>query len=479
MALELRQQLKLSQQLIMTPQLQMAIKLLQLSRLEMVDMISQELENNPALEEFQDVADDNIAQKQSEISEPEIDTTVLKEVRVEETIQNDIDWSNYLDEYNTPGRTNYETEKRDAPVYETFIAGKKSLKDHLLWQLLMILPSDLEEKIGSLIIGNLNRDGYLEISVEEIAETSGQPVQIVEYILKTLQTFDPIGVCARDLKECLLIQAEHFGLADSIVVEIIKNHIKHLENKNYKAICKALKISIKEVVTAVNIIRMLEPKPGREYSDEEPQYISPDIYVYQYEDEFIIMLNDDGMPKLRINPYYKKAVSRGEKIESKTKDYLQDKMRSAAWLIRSIHQRQKTIYKVMESILKFQKDFFEKGISHLKPMVLRDVAQDIEMHESTISRVTTNKYAYTPQGIFELKYFFNSSINRLHGEAIASTSVQDKIRKLIETEDARRPYSDDKIAKLLKEANIDIARRTVAKYREMLGVLSSNKRKQY
>ncbi|MBA4368631.1 MAG: RNA polymerase sigma-54 factor [Desulfobacterium sp.] len=479
MALELRQQLKLTQQLIMTPQLQMAIKLLQLSRLEMVDMISQELENNPALEEFQDAADDNIAQKQTEISEPEIDTTVLKEVRVEENIQNDIDWSNYLDEYNTPGRTNYETEKRDAPVYETFIAGKKSLKDHLLWQLLMILPSDLEEKIGSLIIGNLNRDGYLEISVEEIAETSGQAVQIVEYILKTLQTFDPIGVCARDLKECLLIQAEHFGLADSIVVEIIKNHIKHLENKNYKAICKALKISIKEVVTAVNIIRMLEPKPGREYSDDEPQYISPDIYVYKYEDEFIIMLNDDGMPKLRINPYYKKAVSRGEKIESKTRDYLQDKMRSAAWLIRSIHQRQKTIYKVMGSILKFQKDFFEKGISHLKPMVLRDVAQDIEMHESTISRVTTNKYAYTPQGIFELKYFFNSSINRLHGEAIASTSVQDKIRKIIETEDARRPYSDDKIAKLLKEANIDIARRTVAKYRELLGVLSSNKRKQY
>jgi RNA polymerase sigma-54 factor len=479
MALELRQQLKLTQQLIMTPQLQMAIKLLQLSRLEMVDMISQELENNPALEEFQDAADDNIAQKQTEISEPEIDTTVLKEVRVEENIQNDIDWSNYLDEYNTPGRTNFETEKKDAPVYETFIAGKKSLKDHLLWQLLMILPSDLEEKIGSLIIGNLNRDGYLEISIEEIAQTSGQPVQIVEYILKTLQTFDPIGVCARDLKECLLIQAEHFGLADPIVVEIITNHIKHLENKNYKAICKALKISIKEVVTAVNIIRMLEPKPGREYSDDEPQYISPDIYVYKYEDEFIIMLNDDGMPKLRINPYYKKAVSRGEKIESKTKDYLQDKMRSAAWLIRSIHQRQKTIYKVMESILKFQKDFFEKGISHLKPMVLRDVAQDIEMHESTISRVTTNKYAYTPQGIFELKYFFNSSINRLHGEAIASTSVQDKIRKIIESEDARRPHSDDKIAKLLKEANIDIARRTVAKYREMLGVLSSNKRKQY
>lgn len=479
MALELRQQLKLTQQLIMTPQLQMAIKLLQLSRLEMVDMISQELENNPALEEFQDPPEENPAEKQAELSSIDNNTSELKEVRVEENIQSDIDWSNYLDEYNTPGRTNYETERRETPAYETFISSKKSLKDHLLWQLLMILPTDVEEQIGSLIIGNLNRDGYLEISTEDIAETSKQPVGIVEHILKMLQTFDPIGVCARDLKECLLIQVRHLGLDDSIVVEIIKNHIKHLENKNYKAICKALKINIKDVISAVNIIKMLEPKPGREYSDDEPQYISPDIYVYKYEDEFVIILNDDGMPKLRINPYYKKAVSRGEKIESKTKDYLQDKMRSAAWLIRSIHQRQKTIYKVMESILRFQKDFFDKGISHLKPMVLRDVAQDIEMHESTISRVTTNKYAYTPQGIFELKYFFNSSISRVHGDAIASTSVQDKIRKLIESEDARKPYSDDKIAKLLKEANIDIARRTVAKYREMLGVLSSNKRKQY
>jgi len=345
--------------------------------------------------------------------------------------------------------------------------------------LLMTLRSETEEQIGSINIGNLNRDGYREVSIEEIAAMSGQPVEAVESALSTLQSFDPIGVCDRDLKECLLIQANHLGLADTIVIDIITNHIKHLENKNYKAICKDLKISIKEVIAAVNVIKMLEPKPGREYSDDEPQYISPDIYVYKFENEFVIMLNDDGMPKLRINPYYKKAISRGEKITSETKDYLQDKMRSAAWLIRSIHQRQKTIYRVMESILKFQREFFEKGISRLKPMVLRDVAQDIGMHESTISRVTTNKYAYTPQGIFELKYFFNSSINRVHGEAIASTSVQDKIKKIIESEDAKKPYSDDKIAKLLKEENIDIARRTVAKYREMLGVLSSNKRKQY
>ncbi len=475
MAFELRQQLKLTQQLIMTPQLQMAIKLLQLSKLELVDMISQELENNPALEEVQETADDGALEKQTE----EVADTQIKEVKMEENIQEDIDWSNYLDEYNTPGRTSFEIERKDAPAYETFIAGKKSLYDHLLWQLMMTLPTKEEEDIGSLIIGNINRDGYLEVTVDEIAEMSDfTPENIIEVLTK-LQTFDPIGVCARDLSECLLIQANHLGLSDSIIIEIITRHLKHLENKNYKAICRALKITIKDVVSAVEVIKMLEPKPGREYSDEEPQYISPDIYVYEYEDEFVIILNDDGMPKLRINPYYKKAVSRGEKIASETKDYLQDKMRSAAWLIRSIHQRQKTIYKVMESILAFQKDFFEKGIAYLKPMVLRDVAQDIEMHESTISRVTTNKYAYTPQGIFELKYFFNSSISRVHGEAIASTSVQDKIKKIIESENPKKPYSDDKISKLLKEANINIARRTVAKYREMIGVLSSNKRKQY
>ncbi len=479
MALELRQQLKLTQQLIMTPQLQMAIKLLQLSRLEMVDMISQELESNPALEEFQDPPDEDSISKQAEAEIASADSRDMQEVKIGENIQSEIDWSNYLDEYNSPGRTHYEMERREAPAYESFISAKKSLNDHLLWQLLMTLPSEAEERIGSLIIGSLNRDGYLDITVDEIAEMSGHPAADVAKVLSTLQTFDPIGVCARDLKECLLIQAKHLGLDNTIVIEIITNHIKHLENKNYKAICKALKISIKEVVSAIDIIKMLEPKPGREYSDDEPQYISPDIYVYKYEDEFVIMLNDDGMPKLRINPYYKKAVSRGEKIQAATKDYLQDKMRSAAWLIRSIHQRQKTIYRVMESILQFQKDFFENGITRLKPMVLRDVAQDIGMHESTISRVTTNKYAYTPQGIFELKYFFNSSINRVHGEAIASTSVQDKIKKIIESEDTKKPYSDDKIAKLLKEANIDIARRTVAKYREMLGVLSSNKRKQY
>ncbi len=477
MELHLRQELRLTQQLIMTPQLQMAIKLLQLNRLELVDMISQELEQNPALEEAPEAASD---ENSPEAPESETDETPpAQEITIDEKIQNDMDWSNYLEEYNSSGRTHFESEERNTPQFEAFIAQKETLNDHLLWQLLMTIPTKEVENIGSLIIGSLNKDGYLKTSVGEIAQIGNVDVTKVEEVLSVLQTFDPIGVCARDLSECLLIQTQRLGLEDPVINNIITHHIKQLENKNYKEIARTLKISIKDVVQAVEFIKALEPKPGREFSDEEPQYINPDIFVYKYEDDFVILLNDDGMPRLRINPYYKQAIGKGEKISGKTKDYLQEKMRSAVWLIRSIHQRQRTIYRVMESILKFQHDFFEKGIAFLKPMVLRDVAQDISMHESTISRVTTNKYAFTPQGIFELKYFFNSSISRTHGEAMASASVQDKIKRIIDKENPKKPLSDDKITKILKDSDINIARRTVAKYREVLGLLSSDKRKQF
>ncbi len=477
MALELRQQLKLTQQLIMTPQLQMAIKLLQLSRLEMLDTIRQELEENPALEEVQDAAPDENLGEQSENLDAE--TYQTEEVTIKEKIQDDIDWSVYLGEYNTPGRVSYETEDKDSPRFEAFIAPKQSLRDHLLWQFLMIKPSAQEEAIASAIVGNLNKDGFLDCTVEEVAAMSNATVEEVEGVLAKMQSFDPIGVCARDLKECLLIQSEHFGFKNTIVTDIIASHLHDLEKKNYKGICKALKISLDDVIAAVNVIKGFEPKPGRQFSEETPQYINPDIYVYKLENDFVVMLNDDGMPKLRVNSFYKNTISRGKKISGEAEDYIQDKIRSAAWLIKSIHQRQKTIYKVMQSILGFQQEFFEKGIAYLKPMVLRDVAQDIGMHESTISRVTTNKYAYTPQGIFELKYFFNSSIKTAHGGDIASASVQDKIRQIIQNENPKKPYSDDKISQLLKEEHqIHIARRTVAKYREMLKVLPSNKRKQ-
>ena len=478
MALELRQQLKLTQQLIMTPQLQMAIKLLQLTRLELLSTINQELQENPTLEE--EIHEVDVKEQSDEQSEIQADDqSATKEVEIEDKIRDDIDWNNYIDEYNSSGRVHFEAERKEAPNFEAFLARKESLREHLLWQLLMTSPTEEEEKIGSIIAGNLNRDGYLDASVENIVQMSGADTEKVEAILSLMQTFDPIGVCARNLSECLLIQAKYFNLDNTLATHIIKHHLNHLENKNYRAIAKSLKVSFEDIIIAVNVIKSLEPRPGLEFLDEEPQYINPDIFVYKIEDEFIIWVNDDGMPKLHVNTFYKDIMKDDKRFSSDAKDYVHEKMRSATWLIRSIHQRQKTIYKVMESILKFQLDFFKKGIAHLKPMVLRDVAEDIGMHESTISRVTTNKYAYTPRGIFELKYFFNSSIQRVYGEAIASASVQDKIKHIIEKENPKKPYSDDNISQLLKEDNISIARRTVAKYREMMRVLPSNKRKQF
>jgi RNA polymerase sigma-54 factor len=475
MALELRQQLRLSQQLIMTPQLQMAIKLLQLSRLELLDVIHQEMEQNSALEEAQETTH----RDELEAAGAQGPEEGLREVTMDgNTVPDEVDWSNYMEEYSAPGQVNFENEERELPKYESFVAKKDSLADHLKWQLVLRFDGQLERDVGEMIIGNLNRDGYLDASVEELAKTGDWRVSVVEEVLGAMQTFDPVGVCARDLVECLKIQVRHLGLESSIILEILDHHLNHLQNKNYKAIAQALHVSMEDVLAAVRVIQGLEPKPGREFADEETHYISPDIFVYKVGDDFEIVLNDDGLPKLHVSAFYKRALRREANLNEETRNYVQGKLRSAAWLIRSIHQRQRTIYKVMESIVKFQRPFLEKGIAHLKPMVLRDVAEDIGMHESTISRVTTNKYAHTPQGIFELKYFFNSSINRVSGDAIASESVKQKILQIIKSENPAKPYSDDKIASLLEKENIQIARRTVAKYREMLNVLPSSKRKQ-
>ncbi|MBL6993021.1 RNA polymerase factor sigma-54 [Desulfobacula sp.] len=479
MELGLQQSLILTQQLVMTPQLQQAIKLLQLSRLELAEMIQQEMEQNPALEEslVDELSDKNITALESTVDSPEKET-LTKEVTIEEKIRTDTDWENYINEYNSTGRVYTESENTEAPNYEAFTSEKKTLKDHLQWQLGLSGLNEKQEEIGIMMIGNLNKDGYLCSDVEEIAQACNADIKMVEEVLSILQTFDPPGVCARDLCETLLIQVQQLGINNPIIIEIIKNHLKNLENRNTKKIAKALKISLDDVRAAVNIIQYLEPKPGRKFSTDEPAYIIPDIYVYKDGDGFKIIMNDDGLPKLKINRFYKDAIANGRKISKDTKNYLNEKMQSASWLIKSIQQRQKTIYLVMESILKFQKDFFENGIAYLKPLILKDIAEDIEMHESTISRVTTNKYAYTPQGLFELKYFFNSSIERTGGESMASASVKDRIRLLIENEDHESPLSDEKLSSILQEANIQIARRTVAKYRKVLNILPSNKRKQ-
>src|SRR5690606_26516527 len=309
-----------------------------------------------------------------------------------------------------------------------------------------------------------------------VAYEAGVFFRVAASALAKLQTLDPVGVCARDLEECLLLQARAAGEEDTLVGEIIRKHLHHLESKNLKAICEGLGTSAEEVIEAIRIIEGFDPKPARHFTSEEPRYITPDVYVHKVGGEYVVQVNDDGLSKLRISQRYREAL-RNAQSDAGSKGFIQEKLRSAVWLIRSIHQRQRTIQKVTESIVKFQRDFLDHGVAHLKPMILKDEADDIGMHESTVSRVTTTKYVHTPQRIFELKYYFNTAINTTGGDVNASEAVKQEISKLVASEDPRAPYSDQKIADLLREKNIEIARRTVAKYREMLGILPSSKRK--
>lgn len=475
MALELKQSLGLAQQLVMTPQLQQAIKLLQLSRLELLDTISQEIEENPALEELvgEDIEDE---QSQERSDGPDQEQPEFSEVTVEERARDDIDWENYISEYNT-GWAETRYEGKETASFENFTATKTDLTAHLDWQLNMSNLDETEKEIGVYIIGNLNEDGYLETTVEQISEATGGPLDQVKKTLRTIQNFDPVGIATSDTRECLLIQLKFHNLQGTIAEQIIESHLNDLEEKRYDRIANSLGIPMDEINSALTLIRGLDPRPGRIYSAEETIYITPDIYVFKVGDDYEIVQNEDGLPKLKISSYYKNILDNKNPVADQTKTYIQEKLRSAAWLIKSIHQRQRTIYRVTESIVKFQKAFLDKGIAHLRPLVLSDVAEDIQMHESTISRVTTNKYVYTPRGLYELKYFFNSSINRVDGEAVASESVKEFIRKIIQEENKASPYSDKALHEMMRNQNINVARRTVAKYRESLGILPSRKRK--
>ena len=477
MALEMRQQMKLTQQLVMTPQLQQAIKLLQLSRLELQDLVSQELEENPILDETleqESIKELEQLEKQEQEPAPLEESESFKEVTAGSDTLREMDWDSYIDGYNYSSGEQY-SEDEDRPSFENLLTKKGTLVDHLTWQLNLSKFEENEIKVGIEIIGNIDDDGYLRSTVEDIARLCAVPEETAEFALKKIQDFDPPGVAARDLRECLLIQVQQLGMQGSIVEYLLKDHLKDLETRRYKQISRALGVSVQDILNAAKVIAGLDPKPGHIFAHDDVQYISPDIFVYKVGDDYVVTLNDEGLPMLRINPYYSDV--RIKEMDSGTGEYVNDKMRSALWLIKSIHQRQRTIFKAAKSIVKFQREFFEKGIEYLRPLVLRDVAEDIGMHESTISRVTTSKYMHTPQGIFEMKYFFNSAISITGGDFIASESVKRKIKELIEAEDPRKPLSDQTLAEMLAAANINIARRTVTKYREMLRIGSSSERK--
>jgi len=499
MSLELKQHLKMTQQLVMTPQLQQAIKLLQLSRMELVDLIRTEINENPLLDEAgEEEAERADAGSPAEVKletlePPPKATEKAEEVKGEEGA-NEIDWDQYLDHYQLQGHTapsNRNLSDEELPGYEANLTRRSDLSDHLVWQLRLSNLAPEEETVAMLIIGNLDPDGYFKMPAVDgepedaatrdplvrVAFEAGVGVEFAENVLRKVQQLDPAGVAARDLRECLLLQARYLNADLPEVVAIIERHLRHLESKNYTAIAKDLKIPIEQVVKAVKVISGFEPKPGRAYSSEEAQYITPDVYIHKVGDRYVTVLNDDGLSKLRISSMYRAALRNGN--AGAAKEYIQEKLRSAVWLIRSIHQRQRTIFKVTESIVKFQRDFLDKGIAYLKPLILRDVAEDIGMHESTVSRVTTNKYVHTPQGIYELKFFFNSAIAKTGGDEIASEAVKNHIKQIVSGEDPKHPHSDQRIVEILKGQGIEIARRTVAKYREVLGILPSSKRKKY
>lgn len=514
MAIEMRQQIKMSQQLVMTPQLQQAIKLLQLSRLELQDVVRQELEENPILDESPEVEElrepEQLELNEKE-AEPESPTTEFQEVRAGEETR-DTDWDAYIDGYNySSGEQYYDDEER--PSFENLLTKKSTLSDHLYWQLSLVRFTEAEMVIGSEIIGNIDEDGYLRATLEDIATACAQvspfreemfgesglseeaPPQVIAEaldrfadqvvkpqvlpVLKRVQEFDPVGVAARDLRECLLLQVESLGMGGTIVEALLRDHLKDLESRKYKQAAKVLGVEVADILAASKIIAELDPKPGRIFGTDDVQYISADIFVHKVGDDYVVLLNDEGMPNLRINPLYSTEAKAGRSLDKQAEEYIGEKMRSAMWLIKSIQQRQRTIFKVAKSLVKFQRDFLDRGIEHLRPLVLRDIAEDIGMHESTISRVTTNKYMQTPQGLFELKYFFNSGISTGEGDFIASESVKSKIKELVDAEDPKRPYSDQRLAELLSSHNIVIARRTVTKYREMLRIGSSSERKKH
>ena len=459
MALELKQHLKLSQQLIMTPQLQQAIKLLQLSRLELKEYITEELQSNPLLD-----ADATSFSEAEEKSTREADEAIKRK------------WDAYLETYGQDNVPYYEDDERS--TLESTATRQEGLVEHLLWQIRMNNFSDAEREIGIFIIGNLDSNGYLTMDIDAIGETTGSPKELVESTLGKVQRFDPTGIAAKDLKDCLHIQAKQLDLEDTLVWRIIDSHLEDLQTKNFDKIAHELGVTVDEVSQAARIIVNMEPRPARDYTDEPPRYVVPDIYVVKMDDEYIVVLNEEDLPILKLNQEYQNMMN-CDGTGKIARDYLCDCLKSAQWLLKSIQQRQNTLCKVTESIVKFQLDFFSHGISLLKPLVLRDVADDVGMHESTISRVTSNKYVHTPQGTFELKYFFNSGLSKSDGSFVASQSVKNEIENIIKTEDTKHPLSDQAIAHKLKSKGVKIARRTVAKYREILGIVPSNRRKKH
>jgi RNA polymerase sigma-54 factor len=475
MALESRLELKLSQKLVLTPQLQMAIKLLQMPQLELSQTLTQELTENPLLEESADTVSTEEMTKEEREAEPaeeQDDTEIPLEKLMGFTTDDYFEERSYDGRdlgYFTPGNVTQ-------PSFEYFLSSASDLFDHLIWQLRLSREGEEVRSIGEIIIGNIDENGYLKISIEEIRELADTDMETVERAVSLVQSFDPPGIAARDIRECLQLQLKALGLSGTLVETIVVNDLDLVGKRKYAQLAKTHEVPLEDIMSAVKIIEGLDPKPGGNFSSSTVNYITPDVYIVKAENGYQIVLNDEGLPRLRISSYYQKLLSQKNAIPKEDRQFLEDKLRSAVWLMKSLDQRNKTIYRVTESILTFQRDFFDKGVNYLKPLNLKDVAAELNLHESTISRVTSNKYLSCPRGIYGFRFFFSNAIPSDTGE-MSSTTVKEMVRKIISEEDLSKPLSDMAIVEIFKSQNINIARRTIAKYREELKIPSQSQRK--
>ncbi|MGH7739453.1 MAG: RNA polymerase factor sigma-54 [bacterium] len=497
---------KMQQRMVMTPMLQQAMKILQLSTLELKEWVENEMTENPVLEEEETAEAAASAEKSEGPGREEVEdsgaptesdlyyerakqrhqTDVVEQLRdgdrmTQETWALYGEGEEYGDYSGSRGESSGAEGQEKHDFLEASITRQTTLVEHLEWQLLLAAKTESEKKLCKSLIGNLDENGYLTDPLDEIARVQEVPLQEIEKALQLIQTFDPPGVGARHLRECLLLQLEgKTGEGARKAYRVLADCFEDLEKRRYPAIQKKIGITAEELRDLLSLLATLEPKPGRAFQENSTKYVTPDVSVRKIEGEYVVVLNDEPVPRLRISGYYRRMLKDKNALKSEgTKDFLDRKIQSAMWLIKNIEQRRKTIYRVTEAIFRIQRDFLEDGISGLKPLTLKHVADMIGMHESTISRVTTHKYVQTSRGLFELKYFFTSGLESEGGLDVSSLSVKEKIKELVDQEPGQKPHSDQKLTQLLKDQGIFIARRTIAKYREELRIPSASQRRKY
>ncbi len=484
MALKQRLDQKQVQRLILAPALQQAIKLLPLTNLELIEVIDNELSQNPMLEEdtperkADETGESSEAKESADIPAGEgRENEGRDDTPGTEAGGDDIELESQFQEYFDDGFRPVVAEKKEALSLENILSKSPSLWDHLTWQASLTFFDQMDQEVAQLIIGNVNEDGYLSASEDELAASIGLPVEKIRQVREKIKTFDPVGVASLDLKEALLAQMAHHKIEDEVARRIVENYLPLLEKSDFVQLAKLLGIGLQEIRSHIEFIKTLDPTPGRKYSQEKTFYVVPDILVTKEDDELKISLNDEGLPRLRINSYYRKLLAKAARENPEAYLFLKDKLKKALWFLRSLDQRDQTVYKVARYIVDRQRDFFEKGIDFIKPLTLMEIAREIGVHESTVGRVVANKFMATPWGVFPLKYFFHKSLVGDFGEEISSLKIKERIKKLIETEDKSRPLSDIEIEEILTRSNLKIARRTVAKYRKQLEIPPSHIRK--